>query len=200
MARLRREAHVVEVDASIEAPQRRLRFVTDKQKAALSGISTDDIAQTVPWPTRAWSPVTCSVPQELRRCPSSCASPRAARISADLERLQVRGRAGVVKQSSPQGLDVAPRPLVPLGELGRFSRTAPIRRSTARTCAGGLRHGRAQRAHARGEVIADLVADYGAARAAGDQDWSRAPSSATAAATAGAFRRARPWSGPGRAN
>ena len=47
MDRLSREAHVVEIDSTIEDDQHRLRFVADKQKAALSGVSTDDIASTL---------------------------------------------------------------------------------------------------------------------------------------------------------
>ena len=45
--RLEREPFVDEVDTSTEGPQTRLRFVTDKTKAALSGISTQDINQAL---------------------------------------------------------------------------------------------------------------------------------------------------------
>ena len=44
--RLGREPLVVDVDTTVEAPQRKLVFETDKEKAALSGIATGDIAQT----------------------------------------------------------------------------------------------------------------------------------------------------------
>jgi len=46
-ARLEREPFVVDVDTSVEAAQRKLVFVTDKEKAALSGIATEDVARTV---------------------------------------------------------------------------------------------------------------------------------------------------------
>jgi multidrug efflux pump subunit AcrB len=162
MARLRREAHVVEVDASIETPQRRLRFVTDKQKAALSGISTDDIAQAVQLANEGLVAGYLQRAQELRPLPIELRlAPEQRASPGDLERLQVRGRAGVVKQSSPQGLDVAPRPLVPIGELGRFVEDhadTPIYRKDLRPVVYVMAelNGRTP-----GEVIADLVADYG---------------------------------------
>ena len=45
--RLRREQLVVDVDTSVEANQPKLIFATDKEKAALSGIGTEEIAQTM---------------------------------------------------------------------------------------------------------------------------------------------------------
>ena len=42
MARLSREPFVVETDSTVQATQQRFRFITDKQKAALSGVATDD--------------------------------------------------------------------------------------------------------------------------------------------------------------
>jgi multidrug efflux pump subunit AcrB len=47
MDRLSREAHVVEIDSTVEDDQQRLRFVTDKQKASLSGVTSADIANTL---------------------------------------------------------------------------------------------------------------------------------------------------------
>ena len=44
-ARLEREPFVVDVDTSVEDDEKRVVFVTDKEKAALSGIGTDDIVQ-----------------------------------------------------------------------------------------------------------------------------------------------------------
>jgi multidrug efflux pump subunit AcrB len=46
-ARMAGEDRVVEVDDMVEAPQRRLRFLPDKEKAALSGISDEAIARTL---------------------------------------------------------------------------------------------------------------------------------------------------------
>jgi multidrug efflux pump subunit AcrB len=46
-ARMAREPRIVDVDISAEADQERLVFVTDKPKAALSGVSTENIAKTL---------------------------------------------------------------------------------------------------------------------------------------------------------
>jgi multidrug efflux pump subunit AcrB len=45
--RLAAEPGVVDVDDSRESPQDRLTFVTDKEKAAISGVTTEDIASTL---------------------------------------------------------------------------------------------------------------------------------------------------------
>jgi multidrug efflux pump subunit AcrB len=45
--RLKAEPFVVDVDSTVGGEQRRLRFVSDKTKAALSGISTASINQTI---------------------------------------------------------------------------------------------------------------------------------------------------------
>jgi multidrug efflux pump subunit AcrB len=157
MARLAREPHVVEIDATLEAPEPRLRFVADKQKAALSGVSTSDIAQTLAMANDGYIAGYLQQPRELKPLPIELRLAPAQRAQrADLERLQVRGRAGVVKQSSPQGLDVAPQPLVPLGELGRFEASAdtPIYRKDLRQVVyvTAELNGRAP-----GEVVADVV-------------------------------------------
>ena len=47
MKRLAQEPFVVDIDSSVAAEQTRWRFHTDKEKAALSGISTQDIASTL---------------------------------------------------------------------------------------------------------------------------------------------------------
>jgi multidrug efflux pump subunit AcrB len=175
MDRLRREPHVVEVDASIEAPQQRLRFVTDRQKAALSGVSTDDIASSLAMANAGYVAGYLQAPRELKPLPVELRLAPAQRAQqADLERLQVRGRAGVVKLSSPQGLDVAPQPLVPLGELGEFRRDqadTPIFRKDLRPVVyvTAELNGRVP-----GAVIADVVADLDLAPGTTpDTDWER---------------------------
>jgi multidrug efflux pump subunit AcrB len=172
MARLRREAHVVEVDSTLEAPRSRLRFHVDKQKAALSGVSTDDVAATLAMANDGLVAGFLQAPRELRPLPVELrlASEQRAQV-ADLERLTVRGRAGVAKQSSPRGLEVAPQPLVPLGELGEFRRDeadTPIHRKDLRPVVyvTAELNGRTP-----GAVIADLVADYGEAVGGSTEPW-----------------------------
>lgn len=173
MARLVREPHVVEVDASLEAPRQRLRFIADKTKAALSGISTRDIAETLHMANDGYVAGYLQQPEELRPLPVELRLGSAQRaFQTDLERLQVRGREGVVKLTSPQGLDIAPRPLVPIGELGHFAEgvaDTPIFHKDLRPVVyvTAELNGRPP-----GEVIADLVSDYGSASGAAT-DWNR---------------------------
>jgi multidrug efflux pump subunit AcrB len=172
MKRLRREAHVVEVDSTLEARQKRLRFHVDKQKAALSGVSTADIARTLALADAGLVAGYLQDPRELRPLPIELRlAPEQRAQIADLERLIVRGRAGVVKQSSPQGLEVAPQPLVPLGELGSFREDAsdtPIHRKDLQPVVyvTAELNGRAP-----GEVIADLSADFGTTGGTPTKDW-----------------------------
>jgi multidrug efflux pump subunit AcrB len=121
MDRLSREAHVVEIDSTIEADQPRLRFVTDKQKAALSGVSTDDISSTLTMANQGHVAGYLQLEREARPLPLELRmDPRQRRSTHDFERLLVKGRQGVTKASTEQGLEIAPQPLVPLGELGSF--------------------------------------------------------------------------------
>jgi multidrug efflux pump subunit AcrB len=121
MDRLALEPHVVEVDSTVEHPQQRLRFVTDKQKAALSGVATEDINDTLTLANEGRTAgylqlerETTPLPIELRLAPEDRAS------LSDFRRLKVKGRPGIVQESSPQGLDSAARPLISIGELGEF--------------------------------------------------------------------------------
>src|SRR5262245_6650192 len=107
--RLAAEPGVVDVDDGREAAEDKLTFVTDAEKAALSGISADQIANTLQAvlggttvglvrsdternPLR----IELRVPVEQRTCPT------------DLARVHVKGDKGQ---------------LVPLAELGRWERT-----------------------------------------------------------------------------
>jgi multidrug efflux pump subunit AcrB len=175
MARLRREPHVVEIDSTLQAPQTRMRFVVDKQKAALSGIATDEVAQTLAMANQGYVAGYLQEPRELKPLPIElrlAPAQRARRV--DLERLQVRGRAGVAKTSTPQGLDIAPQPLVPVGELGSFQESradTPIYRKDLRPVVyvTAELNGRTP-----GEVIADLEADYGLPPAASpNREWEQ---------------------------
>lgn len=174
MERLSREAHVVEVDTSLAAPRERLRFVTDKQKAALSGVSTRDIADVLAAANAGLVAGYLQQEREQRPLPIELRlSPGQRASRADFERLQVRGRAGVVKESSPQGLEVAPQPLVAVAELGSFARQqvdAPILHKDLRPVVYVTAEisGRTP-----GEVIADVLADQGAAASASSAAWQQ---------------------------
>ncbi len=121
MTRLGREAHVVEIDSSIEAEQPRLRFITDKQKAALSGVSTADINAAIALANRGQVVGNLQLPDEARPLPIELRMPADTRSNlSDFERLLVKGRAGIVLQQQGGSLDNAPQPLVAIGELGEF--------------------------------------------------------------------------------
>ncbi|TGD72504.1 efflux RND transporter permease subunit [Mangrovimicrobium sediminis] len=124
IARLSREAHVVEIDSTIEADKPRLRFVTDRQKAALSGIAADDVAQTLAMANAGFNAGFVQLERESRPLPIELRLDPAQRIvENDFERLLVRGRQGVAKASTAEGLEIAPQPLAALGELGAFERS-----------------------------------------------------------------------------
>jgi multidrug efflux pump subunit AcrB len=121
LARLAREPQVVEVDSTVEHDRRRYRFVTDKQKAALSGISTEDISSTLVLANHGRTAGFMQMPRETRPLPIELRLATQDRSSlGDFKRLLIKGRAGIVQLNTPQGLDSAARPLVSVGELGVF--------------------------------------------------------------------------------
>lgn len=104
--RLRREPGVVDVDDVREAPQTKLTFVTDQEKAALNGVSTAEIAATLK--AMLGSDTMGVVHESTERNPLriELRVPIDRRTSAaDLARVYVKGGAGN---------------LVPLAELGRW--------------------------------------------------------------------------------
>jgi len=105
-ARMAGEDKVVDVDDTVEAPQRRLHFVPDRAKAALSGIDSASIARTLGAALGGETVGTLHIATERNPLPIVLRLPRPWRSSqADLEALTVRGQNGQ---------------LVRLAELGRF--------------------------------------------------------------------------------
>jgi multidrug efflux pump subunit AcrB len=122
MQRLRREPYVVEVDSTVESPQQRQRFITDKQKAALSGVATEDINRTLSLANQGLVASYLQLPRETVPLPIELRLPTVERTSlTDFERLRVKARPGIVQHTTDQGLDSAAQPLVALGELGTFA-------------------------------------------------------------------------------
>jgi multidrug efflux pump subunit AcrB len=121
MQRLAREPHVVEIDSTVEHDTPRLRFVTDRHKAALSGIGAQEIARTLAMANDGYVAGHLQLERESRPLPIELRLPPAQRATQnDFQRLLVRGRQGVAKTSTAQGLEVAPQPLAAIGELGKF--------------------------------------------------------------------------------
>ncbi len=119
--RLRQEPFVVELDSSVSSDQSRLRFVTDKTKAALSGISTANINQTLEVANRGQVAGYLHLDNEATPLGIKIKLPIEQRETlADFYRLSIKGQAGVVQITTAQGIDIAPQSLVSLGELGEF--------------------------------------------------------------------------------
>lgn len=107
--RLREEPGVAEVDDTVEAPARKLVFVTDQEKAALNGVSVDEIAQTLRLALAGGEAGTVRVASERNPLRVELRLPREVRSGPhDLAAVRVKGRAGQ---------------FTPLAELGRWEET-----------------------------------------------------------------------------
>jgi len=121
--RLRHEPAVRDVDTTVEAEDERLVFDLDQEKAALSGVSKEDVARTTRLALSGLDASYLHVPDEANPLPIRLRLPRALRSSVfALQALAVRGRPGYAKVRESVGLKDAPIPVVRLGELGRFER------------------------------------------------------------------------------
>jgi multidrug efflux pump subunit AcrB len=124
MQRLAREPFVVDIDSSVEAQQTKLTFVTDKEKAALSGIATEDIARTLALALQGHNAGFLQIPTEANPLPIIVGLPLAQRSSPQaLMDIAVKGRPGITKVRDKDSLRDAPQPLVQLGELGAFQQS-----------------------------------------------------------------------------
>ncbi|MCX7718852.1 MAG: efflux RND transporter permease subunit [Candidatus Sumerlaeaceae bacterium] len=104
--RLAREEAVVDVDSTIEADQPRLTFVLDREKAALSGISTAEVADTLATFVHGAMPAAFMTDSEVNPLMIKLRLPRDQRSSLQtLQGLYVKGEKGN---------------LVQLGEIGEF--------------------------------------------------------------------------------
>ncbi|MDP4984659.1 efflux RND transporter permease subunit [Pseudoalteromonas tunicata] len=122
MARLSREAHIVEIDSSLMSPQKLQRFVTNQEKAALSGIANQDIKQTLALASGEAIAGIIHEPSEIEPLDIALKLPYEQRNQLEsLLSLQVKGRAGMSQTQQGLGLESAPQPLVALSELGQFS-------------------------------------------------------------------------------
>jgi multidrug efflux pump subunit AcrB len=96
---------VVDVDSYVEDDQPKYRFVVDKEKAALNGVSTEQVAATLRMAVEGMNAGLLHQPREKEDAPISLRLARAERSGVDdLKRIKVMGRGGA---------------LVPLGELVR---------------------------------------------------------------------------------
>jgi multidrug efflux pump subunit AcrB len=120
-ARFDREPGVADVDSTVEDDAPRLLFVTDQEKAALSGVATADIAATIELALAGSDATQLHVAGEVNPLPVRLRLARSARSGrAPLLALSVKGRPGIVKAREEGGVRAAPVPLVRLGEVGHF--------------------------------------------------------------------------------
>ncbi len=104
-----RTSGVVDVDWYVEDPQPGYRFVLDKEKAALYGISTEQMVQALRVAVSGVSPGLAHLPQEKEDVPVVVRFPRAQRSGVELlQGLRLRAQGGA---------------LVPLSELARVEPT-----------------------------------------------------------------------------
>jgi multidrug efflux pump subunit AcrB len=97
------------VDDTVEAPARKLVFVTDQEKAALNGVSVDEIARTLRLVLAGGDAGTVRLAGERNPLRIELRLPRAIRSSPhDLATIRVKGVAGQ---------------FTPLSELGRWETT-----------------------------------------------------------------------------
>ncbi|MBX7136780.1 MAG: efflux RND transporter permease subunit [Oligoflexia bacterium] len=120
----RNSVGVVDVDWYVEDDQPKIRFLVDREKAALNGISAETIAQTLRIALDGQQIDILHEPHEKEDVPIVLQLPRALRSSPD-DLLALRVRSGDAN-ALPEPVANAVLPLVPLRELVSVSyETAP---------------------------------------------------------------------------
>jgi multidrug efflux pump subunit AcrB len=113
---------VVDVDWYIEADQPKTRFVIDKEKAALHGISAETIAQTLGIAVAGASVDLVHMPREKEDVDLVLEVPRSVRSSPE-DLLALRVRSGDANALPEPGSASGSPPLIPLRELVTLERT-----------------------------------------------------------------------------
>lgn len=110
---------VVDVDAYVEADQPKTRFIIDKEKAALHGISAETISKTLRIAVDGESVDLLHIPQEKDDVNLVLQLPRSARTRPE-DLLALRVRSGDANALPEPGTQLSGPPLVPLRELVRL--------------------------------------------------------------------------------
>ena len=113
---------VVDTDWYIEADQPKTRFVIDKEKAALHGITAETISQTLAIAVGGQSVDLLHVPREKEDVNIVLQLPLASRTSPE-ELLALRVRSGDANALPEPGSTTGVPPLIPLRELVTIERT-----------------------------------------------------------------------------
>jgi len=102
--RLDREPRIEDVDISAEDDQKRMTFVTDQPKAALSGVSKENVSKTLQLVLSGMPTTVVEQPGEVDPLWVELRVRRAARSATDdLEELYVRGQQGQLVQVGALG-------------------------------------------------------------------------------------------------
>jgi multidrug efflux pump subunit AcrB len=112
---------VVDVDWYVEADQPKAKFVIDKEKAALNGISAETISQTLQIAVGGQSIDLLHLPREKDDVNLTVELPRSARVTPE-ELLALRVRSGDANALPEPGAS-GETPLVPLRELLSIEKT-----------------------------------------------------------------------------
>ena len=113
---------VVDVDWYIEADQPKARFVIDKEKAALHGISAETISQTLRLAVGGQAIDLLHAPREKEDIDIVLELPRPLRTTPE-ELLSLRVRSGDANALPEPGSSAASAPLIPLRELVSIEQT-----------------------------------------------------------------------------
>lgn len=113
---------MVDVDWYVEADQPKARFVVDKEKAALAGISADTISRTLAIASRGQSVDLIHQPREKEDVNIFLELPNRDKASPE-QLLSLRVRSGDANALPEPGSGGMSAPLVPLRELVRVDKT-----------------------------------------------------------------------------
>jgi multidrug efflux pump subunit AcrB len=113
---------VVDVDWYIEADQPKARFVIDKEKAALHGVSAETISQTLRLAVGGEAVDLLHIPSEKEDVDIVLELPRSLRTTPE-ELLSLRVRSGDANALPEPGATTATAPLIPLRELVTIEQT-----------------------------------------------------------------------------
>ena len=113
---------VVDIDWYVEAEQPKARFIIDKEKAALHGISAETISRTLRLAVSGEAIDLLHQPREKEDVSIVMQLPRSARTAPE-DLLALRVRSGDANALPEPGALAGPPPLVPLRELVRVEKT-----------------------------------------------------------------------------
>ena len=116
--RLALEPRVTDVDSTVEDEHTRLMLRVDQEKAALSGVSREDVAQTLALVVGGLEATQLHVAGEVNPLPVQVRVARDERSGLEhLDALSVKGRPGIVRVREGGGLREAAIPMLRLGEV-----------------------------------------------------------------------------------